>query len=179
MPEEELNSRASRVRLILMDVDGVLTDGRIWYVPHGDSLEEVKAFDAADGAGIALAHKAGLATGIVSGRASAAVLHRARELGIEEVHLGVADKAAFLARISDSRSIAVEDIAFIGDEVVDLPAMRRVGFPVAVANASNDVKRHAAYVTKAGGGRGAVRETIELILRVQGKWHALVTEFLK
>ena len=128
MPEEELNLRASRVRLILMDVDGVLTDGRIWYVPHGDGLEEVKAFDAADGAGIALAHKAGLATGIVSGRASAAVLHRARELGIEEVHLGVVDKAAVLARISDSRSIAVEDIAFIGDEVVDLPAMRRVGF---------------------------------------------------
>jgi 3-deoxy-D-manno-octulosonate 8-phosphate phosphatase (KDO 8-P phosphatase) len=178
MPSDELTVRAARVRLILMDVDGVLTDGRIWYVPDGDELLEVKSFDVADGAGIALAHRAGLETGIISGRASRVVEHRAKELGIGTVHLGVRDKSAVLDTILRDRSIPAEAAAFIGDEVVDLPAMRRVGLPVAVANASEDVKPHAAYVTAAAGGRGAVREAIELILKAQGKWDGLVGEFL-
>jgi 3-deoxy-D-manno-octulosonate 8-phosphate phosphatase (KDO 8-P phosphatase) len=179
MPEKELNDRASRVRLILMDVDGVLTDGRIAYVPNGSGFEEVKSFDVADGAGIVLAHEVGLVTGVISGRDAAIVVHRAKELGIEEVHLGIRDKAAVLEKIVSARSISPDEIAFIGDEVVDLPVMRRVGFPVAVANASEDVKPHAAYVTAARGGRGAVRETIEVILKAQGKWDGLVNEFLK
>ena len=178
MPDEEVKARARRVRLVLMDVDGVLTDGRIWYAPGPAAMEEVKAFDVSDGAGIVLARKAGLATGIVSGRDAAIVVHRARELAIDEVHLGVRDKAAVLETILARRSLRPEEAAFIGDEVVDLPVMRRVGFPVAVANASDDVKPHAAYVTAAAGGRGAVREAVELILRAQGRWDRLLAEFL-
>lgn len=177
-PDTEVNSRAYRVRLVLMDVDGVLTDGRIWYVPGPSGLEEVKSFDVTDGAGIVLAHKGGLETGIVSGRDSPGVRHRAAELGIREVHLGVRDKAAVVDALAESKSLFTDEIAFIGDEIVDLPAMRRVGLPVAVANASKEVKAHAAYVTKANGGQGAVREALELILEVQGKWDVLLKEFL-
>jgi 3-deoxy-D-manno-octulosonate 8-phosphate phosphatase (KDO 8-P phosphatase) len=175
----ELTERARRVELLLMDVDGVLTDGRIWFVPSGDRLEEVKSFSVADGAGIALAHRAGLATGIISGRSSRIVVERARELDIDEVHIGIRDKSAALDAVARSRSISPDHMAFVGDDVVDLPAMRRVGLPVAVANASEDVKPHAAYVTSARGGEGAVREVIELILKAQGKWDSLVGEFLK
>jgi len=179
MYEDKLNEKARRVQLLLMDVDGVLTDGRISYVPSGDSLEEVKSFDVADGTGVTLAHWAGLATGIISGRSSRSVVERARELDIEEVHVGIRDKSAVLDDIINSRSISAENVAFIGDDVVDLSAMRRVGFPVAVANASDDVKPHAAYVTSACGGQGAVREVIELILKAQGKWGPLMDELLK
>ena len=179
MYEDKLNEKARRVQLLLMDVDGVLTDGRISYVPSGDSLEEVKSFDVADGTGVTLAHWAGLATGIISGRSSRSVVERARELDIEEVHVGIRDKSAVLDDIINSRSISAENVAFIGDDVVDLSAMRRVGFPVAVANASDDVKPHAAYVTSACGGQGAVREVIELILKAQGKWGSLMDELLK
>jgi len=180
MPHDSLTERAKRVRLLLLDVDGVLTDGRIIFMPDGSGgLMESKAFDVADGAGIALARRAGLRTGIISGRQSPVVTARAEELGIEEVHLGVFDKAAVLERIVLETGIPAEDIAFAGDEVVDLPIMRQVGFPVAVQNAPNDVKAHALYVTAARGGRGAVREIIELILRSQGKWDALVSEFLR
>jgi len=177
MSQDELNEKARRVQLLLMDVDGVLTDGRIWYVPSGDRLEEVKSFSVADGSGITLAHQAGLSTGIISGRSSRIVVERARELEIEEVHTGVRDKSGVVDQVATSRSVSLENIAFIGDDVVDLPAMRRVGFPVAVANASEDVKPHAAYVTSARGGEGAVREVIELILRAQGKWDAMIAEF--
>ncbi len=178
MPDEDLKARARRIRLVLMDVDGVLTDGRIWYAPGGAGMEEVKAFDVGDGAGIVLARKAGLATGIISGRDAAIVVHRARELGIDEVHVGVRDKAAVLETVLAARSLRPEEAAFIGDEVVDLPVMRRVGLPIAVANASEDVKPYAVYVTAAEGGRGAVREAVELILKAQDRWDMLLAEFL-
>jgi 3-deoxy-D-manno-octulosonate 8-phosphate phosphatase (KDO 8-P phosphatase) len=179
MPPEEVTRRASRVRLILMDVDGVLTDGRIWYAPDGDTLIEMKAFDVVDGAGIVLARMGGIATGFVSGRSSRIVAERARELKVDEVHLGVRDKAAVLEQIFGKRSLTAADVAFVGDDVVDLPAMRRVGFPVAVSNASNEVKAHASYITVARGGRGAVREVVELILKAQGAWDRLVADFLR
>ena len=174
-----MNQKARRVELLLMDVDGVLTDGRIWYVPSGDRLEEVKSFNVADGAGITLAHRSGLLTGIISGRSSRIVVERARELGIEEVHIGVRDKSAVLDEVVRSRSVSPENAAFIGDDVSDIPARRRVGFPVAVANASDDVKPHAVYLTSARGGDGAVREVIELILKAQGKWDSVMGEFLR
>jgi 3-deoxy-D-manno-octulosonate 8-phosphate phosphatase (KDO 8-P phosphatase) len=165
--------------MLLLDVDGVLTDGRIWHVPDGGSLVEVKAFDVVDGAGIALARRAGLLTGFVSGRSSRTVVERARELMVDEVHLGVRDKVEVLERILEGRSIGSDDVAFVGDDVVDLPAMRRVGFAVAVSNAAAEVKARSAYVTEARGGRGAVREVVELILKAQGKWDAVVGEFLE
>jgi len=170
---------ARRVRLLLLDVDGVLTDGRIFFVPHpGGGLVESKAFDVADGTGIVLARRAGLPAGVISGRRSPVVTERATELGMEEIHLGVADKVQTLDEILVRRAIPAEHVAFVGDEVVDLGVMRRVGFPVAVGSASRDVTGQALYVTAARGGRGAVREVIELILRSQGKWEPLIREFL-
>lgn len=180
MSREELTERARGVRLLLLDVDGVLTDGRIFLVPDGaGGLVESKAFDVTDGAGIVLARRAGLPTGIVSGRQSPVVTARAKELGIEEVHLGVADKGAALERIVWRTKIPIESICFVGDDIVDLPVMRRVGFPVAVQNAPDEVRAHAAYVTSARGGRGAVREIVELLLKARGKWDEAVSEFLK
>lgn len=174
-----MTERARRVRLLLLDVDGVLTDGGIFFLPDGDGgLMESKVFDVTDGAGIALARRAGLVTGIISGRTSPVVTARASELGIGEVHQGVRDKAQVLGRIVETRGIPPAEIAFAGDDVVDVPVMRRVGFPVAVQNAPDEVRAHAAYVTAARGGRGAVREIVELILKAQGKWEGLVREFL-
>lgn len=178
-PEEDVSVRARRVRLFLMDVDGVLTDGRIFFIPDGQGgLVESKAFHVADGAGIALARRAGLLTGLVSRRSSPIVVARARELGIEEVHLGVPDKAAVVERIMAAAGVSPEETAYVGDDIVDLPALIRVGFPVAVANAAAEVRAHAVYVTTACGGQGAVREAAELILRAQGRWDDLIAEFL-
>lgn len=180
MSRQSVTERARRVRLLLLDVDGVLTDGRIYLLPDGSGgLVESKAFDVADGAGIVLARQAGLETGIISGRDSPVVTARAHELGITEVHLGVRDKAAALDRVVQSTGISTDAIGFAGDEIVDLPVMRRVGFPVAVQNAPEEVRAHAAFVTSAPGGRGAVREVIELILKSQGKWDSLVRAFLR
>jgi 3-deoxy-D-manno-octulosonate 8-phosphate phosphatase (KDO 8-P phosphatase) len=180
MSQPELTERAKRVRLILLDVDGVLTDGRIFFVPDGEGgVVESKSFDVVDGAGIACAHRAGLQTGIISGRESPAVTARADELGIKEVHQGIRDKAHALERVVQRTRVEPENICFAGDDIVDLPVMRRVGFPIAVANAPEEVRAHAAYVTSARGGRGAVREIVELILRAQGKWDEIVAEFLK
>lgn len=179
MPRDEVSERARRVRLLLMDVDGVLTDGKIFFIPDGSGgLVESKAFHVTDGAGIALARRAGLRTGLVSRRSSPVVAARARELGIDEVHLGVPDKAPVVERIAAEAGIVLEETAYLGDDIVDLPALMRVGFPVAVANAAPEVRAHAAYVTAARGGHGAVRETVELILRAQGKWDDLIAEFL-
>jgi 3-deoxy-D-manno-octulosonate 8-phosphate phosphatase (KDO 8-P phosphatase) len=171
---------ARRVRLLLVDVDGVLTDGRLFFVPDlSGGLVESKAFDASDGAGIVLARGAGLEVGIISGRSSPAVTARALELGIAEVHLGVRDKAAVLEEIVARTGIGHAEIGFAGDDVVDLPVMLRVGFPVAVRNAPEEVRSRALYVTAARGGRGAVREVIELILRAQDKWESLIEGFLR
>jgi 3-deoxy-D-manno-octulosonate 8-phosphate phosphatase (KDO 8-P phosphatase) len=179
MSEDALTQRIIDVRMLLMDVDGVLTDGSISLVPGSDGLVETKSFHVTDGAGLVLAHRGGLKTGFVSGRDSPVVQERARELRIDEVHLGVRDKVSALDRVVESTGIPPDRIAFMGDDVVDLPVMSRVGFPVAVSNAPQDVARHAAYVTRARGGSGAVREVVELILKRQGKWDEILSEFLK
>ena len=178
MSQEKLTELVRDIELILMDVDGVLTDGKLSFVPNGDELVEVKSFNVLDGAGIALAHRAGLKTGWVSARSSPGVERRATELSIAYVYLDVRDKKTALDQILAESGIPAERVSFIGDEVVDLPAMTRVKFPVAVANASLEVKSRAAYVTEASGGNGAVREAIELILKAQGKWDAAIAEFL-
>lgn len=179
MSQDELTERARNVRMLLMDVDGVLTDGRISFVPTSSGLVEVKSFHVADGAGIALARRGGLKTGFVSGRESPAVQERARELEVDEVHLGVEDKVSVLDEIVESTGIRAAQMAFVGDEVVDLPVMRRVGFPIAVDNAPEEVTAMAAYVTRARGGSGAVREVVELILKAQDKWGDVLSEFLE
>ncbi len=151
----------ARVRAVLLDVDGVLTDGGLYYFDGGGFAVR---FDARDGLGIVRARRAGILVGIVSGRPTPQAKRRAEELGIEEIHLEVQDKAAVVDDILYRHGIAPADAAFVGDDGVDLAAMRRVGVPVAVADAEPDVKREATYVTARAGGRGAVREVLELVL---------------
>ena len=180
MSPDELTTRAGNVDLLLMDVDGVLTDGRVWFVPDpGGELVEVKSFHVADGAGIALAHRGGLETGMVSARSSAGVRRRAEELSVRFVYLDVSDKRTALESILEESGVPAERVCFVGDEVVDLPAMNRVGFPVAVQNAVPEVRARSAYVTEARGGDGAVREVVELILKAKGKWDAVIADFLE
>lgn len=149
------------IRLLLMDCDGVLTDGRLYYSSSG---EEMKAFHVRDGHGIVEWHRAGKRSGIISGRHSKAVERRARELGIEFVHLGVADKAAALKAILRSAGLDAAEVAYIGDDTQDIEIMRSVGYSIAVGDAADEVRKMADLVTIAFGGHGAVREAIDHLL---------------
>lgn len=162
---------ARKVKLLLMDVDGVLTDGRIWLLSMPDgSAQEIKGFSAYDGAGLKMARGAGLHTGLITGRDSAATARRAREAEIEFVYQKRADKLPAYEEILRKAGVSDAEACFVGDDLPDLPILARVGFAVAVANAAPEVKRATHYVTKRSGGDGAVREVIELILKAQGKW---------
>ena len=156
----------------MLDVDGVLTDGRITLGPDGDAG---KGFCVQDGCAIKLWQKVGGKVAILSGRKSPEIARRASELGIEQVHMGVTDKLAAYETIIAAGSIDTEYVAYLGDDLPDLGPMRRCGFAVAVANAVPTVKRAAAYVTRRAGGFGAVAETVELLLRQQGKWQGAVS----
>src|ERR1700704_6075989 len=162
----EVERRARRIKLLLMDCDGVLTDGRLELLEHGD---EQKTFHARDGQGISLFHRAGLKTGIISGRTSSAVERRAQDLKMTYVRQYAKDKIAALEEILAAAKVTPEECAYIGDDVGDIPVMLRVGFAVAVADAVEETKRAAHYVTELKGGRGAVREVIDLILKAQGR----------
>jgi len=162
------------IRLLLLDVDGVLTDGSIIYNEHA---EETKVFNVRDGLGIRLLQKAGIDVGIVTGRSSQALLHRCRNLGIELVFDNVRDKTAVLAKILKQLKISVQEIAFVGDDLIDLPVMRRIGLPIAVADAHELVRETALWTTAARGGHGAVREVCEALLKAQGKWRPILEGF--
>lgn len=162
------------VRILFLDVDGVLTDGSMIL----DGTGETKVFDAHDGLGIQLARRAGIAVHIVTTGSAAAITQRARNLGIDGVHLSVGHKAEAVRRILVEAGLDASEAAFVGDDLVDLPAMRLVGTAIAVANARDEVASEAAYVTDAGGGDGAVREAIEWILRSEGTWDRVVAEYL-
>ncbi|HVR70959.1 MAG TPA: HAD-IIIA family hydrolase [Vicinamibacteria bacterium] len=167
MKSEALAGRCRRLKLVLSDVDGVMTDGTVLFLPGGG---EARAFHVRDGLGVVLAHRAGLRTGIVSGRTSGDVAHRARELGISLVRQGVADKAAALGEILSAEGLAAHEVAYIGDDVNDLSVMRAVGLSAAPADAPFEVRAQAEMVTEAGGGRGCLREFLEAILRARGDW---------
>jgi 3-deoxy-D-manno-octulosonate 8-phosphate phosphatase (KDO 8-P phosphatase) len=143
-----------------MDVDGVLTDGGLYYAENGD---ELKRFDVRDGQGLVLLREAGVLTVIVTRKQTTIVTRRARDLGIAEVHQNVTDKGAVLAEVLARHRLAAADVCYVGDDVGDLAAMRLVGTPVAVADAVREIRAIAAYVTKASGGAGAVREICDLI----------------
>ena len=166
-----VRARAKKIRVLLMDVDGVLTDGRIWLQsrPDGTALE-LKAFSAYDGAGLKMARAAGIRTGLITGRESAAVTQRARECGIQFVYQGRAIKIGAYEEILRHAQVGDSEVAFIADDLPDLPVLARVGLAVAVANGVREVKRASHYITSRSGGDGAVREAIELILKAQGKW---------
>jgi 3-deoxy-D-manno-octulosonate 8-phosphate phosphatase (KDO 8-P phosphatase) len=163
--------RAKRVRLLLVDVDGVLTDGRIYLQSFPDgTAEELKVFHAHDGAGLKLARIAGLKTGLITGRDSTATERRAREVGIEYVFQKQAEKLPAYEEICRRARVSDAEVAYVGDDLPDLPILERVGLAIAVANAAPEVKRAAHYVTRRRGGDGAVREAIETILKAQGAW---------
>lgn len=164
-PEE----RAARVRLMVLDVDGVLTDGRLYFGPDGEAL---KVFDVRDGLGIKLLREAGIEVAILSARASPIVARRARELGIVRVLQGASDKLSGLADLLAACRLDAADCGFIGDDWADLPVLDRVGFAAAVADAAPEVRAAAHWCAAAAGGRGAVRELAEFILRAQGRFDA-------
>ena len=157
--------------MLVLDVDGVLTDGRIIYDEFGD---ELKCFDVQDGAGIALWHQQGLKTAIISGRKAKLVARRAKELRVHQVIQKAADKRKAFEIVLKRLRVKPEEACVIGDDLMELPMLRRAGLAVAVANAVAEVKAAAHYVTRHSGGRGAVRETIELILTVQLRWDSIV-----
>lgn len=171
----EIDARASRIKLLLMDCDGVLTDGRLWLTADGD---EQKTFHARDGQGISLFHQAGLKTGIISGRTSSAVERRARELKMSYVRQYAKDKVKALDEILGEAGVSANECAYVGDDVADIPVMQRVGLAVAVADAAEETKQAAHYVTKLAGGHGGVREVTDLILKAQGKWDEAMSRFL-
>ncbi|MBM4070278.1 MAG: phenylphosphate carboxylase subunit delta [Planctomycetes bacterium] len=174
MATVSLQERCAKIELLVLDVDGVLTDGRII---HGGDGVEIKEFHVRDGSGIKLWQKAGKRVGILSGRACKAVDIRAAELGIDTVVQGAADKQAALLAMTTSLGVQVEQTCFIGDDLPDVPALRCCGLAVAVADACREASEDAQYVTRLPGGRGAVREVIEVILRCQGLWQKLVDAY--
>jgi 3-deoxy-D-manno-octulosonate 8-phosphate phosphatase (KDO 8-P phosphatase) len=156
-----------KIKVVAMDVDGVLTDGRIIVNSNG---VETKNFDVQDGFGIVFLKKCGIKTAIISARKSRVVAHRAKDLKIDKVYVGVCPKLSAYERMLKEFKVLDEEVCFIGDDLADLGVMRRCGVSVAVANAVSEVKQIADYVTVKSGGRGAVREAIELILQAQGHW---------
>ncbi len=167
--------QASRVRLILFDVDGVLTDGRL--LVHADGSES-KLFDIKDGTGIVWAQRLGLTVGLLSARSSAATAQRASQLGITLVHQGVASKLETCEQIADSLMLDDDQVAYMGDDILDLPVLGRVGLAAAPADASDDVRSRVHWVAKAKAGAGAARELIELILRAQDRWDSIVATYM-
>jgi 3-deoxy-D-manno-octulosonate 8-phosphate phosphatase (KDO 8-P phosphatase) len=165
--EEKLRSRIVRVRLMIFDVDGVLTDGRIIY--HDDG-SEIKAFDVQDGHGIKLLQRGGIEVALITGRFCRAVEHRAQGLGIKRVYQGARDKLEAYEEILEDTGLRHAEVGFMGDDLIDIPLLRRVGFAAVVPNAVSYVIPYAHYVTRAPGGHGACREICELLLRVQGLW---------
>jgi 3-deoxy-D-manno-octulosonate 8-phosphate phosphatase (KDO 8-P phosphatase) len=160
--------RAKKIKLLLLDVDGVMTDGKIFLVPTGGEAQiEVKGFNAHDGAAFSLARLGGLKTGIITKRISETVRLRARDLKIEHVYQGAADKLAAFHEILEKENLKPEQAAYVGDDIIDLPVMRVCGLAFAVANAREDVKDEAHVITDHRGGEGAVRDAIEYILKAQ------------
>lgn len=160
-------ARAKAIRLLILDVDGVLTDGRLVYGPAG---EELKVFHVQDGLAIVGAQRSGLIVAVISGRASPAVSRRMADLGVLEVHQGKDDKEAVLAALLRRQRVAPREVAYMADDLPDLPLLRRVGLALAPANAAAEVKRVAHWVGRRAGGEGAVREAVETILKARGSW---------
>jgi 3-deoxy-D-manno-octulosonate 8-phosphate phosphatase (KDO 8-P phosphatase) len=171
-----IERRASHIKLLLMDCDGVLTDGRLWLLEGGD---EHKSFNAHDGLGLSLLHRAGFKSGILSGRFSQAVIRRAQELGIEFVRQGDPDKMEAFEEVLRQAGVDENEVAFVGDDLTDIPIMQRAELAIAVADAVAETRSVAHYVTQAKGGHGAVREVVEIILKSQGRWNDLVDQYLK
>jgi 3-deoxy-D-manno-octulosonate 8-phosphate phosphatase (KDO 8-P phosphatase) len=169
--EESILNRAKKIKLLLLDVDGVLTDGRIIYDSKG---RDSKFFNVHDGLGVYLLKRAGIPTVLITAKGSRAIKPRARDMRVDRIYADVSSKSAVLDRITRNYNASSEQVCFVGDDLVDLGIMQRVGFSVAVFNACAEIKNLADYVTQREGGRGAVREVAELILKSQGKWEEML-----
>jgi 3-deoxy-D-manno-octulosonate 8-phosphate phosphatase (KDO 8-P phosphatase) len=174
-PSPAVVARARRVRLLVMDVDGVLTDGRMFLSERGD---ELKAFHSRDGVAVALAMRAGLHTAIVTGERATVAKARGEKLGVEAIVLGARRKGETLEDLAVRFGVSAAETAFIGDDLLDVPALQRAGLAVAVADAVAEARRAAHVVLQRAGGRGAVRECVELILRAQGVWRSTVARYV-
>ena len=166
--------RAARVKLMIFDVDGVLTDGSLTYGPDG---EATKTFNVLDGLGIQLLQKSGVATAIISARQSAIVVRRAADLGIRHVYQGTHDKRIAFAELLQLTGVVAGQCGYIGDDVIDLPLLLQVGFAITVPTGHPEVQHRAHYVTKAGGGRGAVREVCDMVMRAQGTYELALAPY--
>ncbi len=182
--------RARKIKLLLFDVDGVLTDGKLFFLPEREKTTpapqlsaqgsiEFKGFHAHDGVAVSLSRVAGLRTGLVTKRFSETVALRARDLKLEFVRQGSRDKGAALEEIAKEAGLNLDAVAFVGDDIVDLPAMRACGLAIAVKNARAEVKKEAHYVTLHAGGDGALRDAVEFILKAQGRWKRVAEEYLR
>ncbi len=171
----DLKKHLQQVKVLILDVDGVMTDGGLLL---GES-EECKEFNTMDGAGVKYLQRAGIRVAIITGRCSGAVARRAQELGISDVHQKALKKLPVFQQLLANYNLVASEIAYIGDDLPDLPLLIRVGLPIAVANACPEVKARAMYITTRGGGKGAIREVAELILKAQGKWDRIVEGYLE
>jgi 3-deoxy-D-manno-octulosonate 8-phosphate phosphatase (KDO 8-P phosphatase) len=189
MPKLSPQARARKIKLLLFDVDGVLTDGKLFFLPDRSQQAsseltaqgsiEFKGFHAHDGVAISLARIGGLRTGLITRRFSETVAVRARDLKLEFVSQGIRDKGAACEKLVRQAGLQLDQAAFVGDDIVDLPAMRACGLSIAVANARAEVKHEAHYITPHSGGEGALRDAVEFILKAQGKWKEAVENYLQ
>jgi len=170
--KEDLRETAKKTKLLLLDVDGVLTDGRIIYDSRG---HDMKLFDVHDGMGVHVLRKTGIKTILITAKGSRAIRPRAKDMGVQEVLENISPKTKVLDKILKQYKVSVDEICFVGDDLVDLGLMKRVGFPIAVFNACPEIKQAAVYITLREGGRGAVREVAELILKAQDKWKEVIS----
>ena len=176
--DEDVLARAARVRLLLMDVDGVMTDGTYWHVPDGQGgLAEIKAFDSQDGIAFQWLRRFGLKAGIISGRVSISTEERARSAGFAYVYQGHTEKIPILEEILEKAGLPAEQLGYVGDDFTDVVVMHRVGLAVATANAKPEVKAEAHWVTPSSGGHGALRDTVELLLKAQGHWEEVARQY--
>ncbi len=174
----DLERRAASIRLLLMDCDGVLTNGGLINVPGPDgSMFETKMFDSQDGIALQWLNWNGITTGVISGRVSPALVERARQVKMTYVYQGHIEKVPILDEIVAKSGVSPEETAYAGDDLTDIVVMRRVGFAIATANAREEVKRAAHYVTAAPGGSGAIREVCEILLKSQGHWDAILRKY--
>ena len=175
---QQVRNRAAKVKLLLMDVDGVLTNGKLYHFPDAaGNMIETKGFDSQDGIALQWMQWKGLRTGVISGRDSLATAERARQTSINYVYQGHIEKVPILEEIMEKAQLQADEIAYMGDDFTDIVVMRRVGFAIAVANARPEVRHEAHYVTKSAGGEGAVREVVELILDACGFWDEILDKY--
>jgi len=169
---------AAKIRLLLMDVDGVLTNGKLYNVPAPDgSMAETKGFDSQDGIGLQWLAKIGITTGLISGRVSPATVERAKQCKFKYVYQGHTEKIPIITEILADAGVEPAEVAYIGDDFTDVVVMRRVGMAIATANARPEVKAIAHHVTQVPGGQGAVREVVELLLKAQGRWDEILRHY--